>query len=952
MHAVAQTTDGYLWIGAERGLFRFDGVAFRKFDFSTSSPYPAGPILALRTDTRGGLWVLLESPGLLRLYNGVFEVPKPDAVLATGALGLGRGASGEVLIVRPRDLLRERDGHLQSIPAAGGGDGTSIAETADGTVWIGTPSIGVTVRRNGQSARLSGLPDTKVNCIEALPQGELWIGTDNGLAHWNGARIVPRDVPPALTHIQILSLARDSDSNVWVGTPQGLARLDRFGNLAMEPSGGRVRPVYAIFEDRERNLWVGRQDGLEQYRDTAFFAYQPASRDSAGNAGPLYADPSGRIWYGPSSGGLEWIQGSARGRVAEFGDDVIYALAGGAGEVWAGTRQSGLLRVLQQGNGYSVRAFSAADGLAKGPVVALCRQRDGTVWAGTLNGGLSRIRHDRVVSYTTASGLTSNSVTAIAEANDGTLWIATASGIQTIANDAFGSRPNQDELPPGRINSLVWDSAGMLWVATDSGLAFANANRIAAIRNPPADLQAPILGLADDDRGYLWIVTDSRVIRVARETLLGDANTAPPPRAFDTADGLPSTEGVRRDRPVLQDSSRRIWVSLGGGLSVIDPARAAYTSAPAILHIEGVSVDGERLASWNALRLASGHRRVAFDFIALSLASPEKVRYRYRLDPLDSQWTEPSAVRQAVYANVGPGKYRFRLMASSSDGVFSTAETTVSLEVVPRFWQLLWFQLAIGLAAVLAAFAIYRLRLRRMAAELNMRFEERLAERTRLAQELHDTLLQGFLSISIQVQVAAGAVPAESKAKPILTRVVELMQQVIDEGRNTVRGLRTEPQEVLPLQDALSRVPGEVTPFNEHRRNADFHVVVEGDPRPLHPLLRDEVYRIGREAILNAFRHSEASHIEVEIRYSPHHFQLFVRDDGTGIDSHTLHFGREKHWGLPGMRERAERIGATLHVMSRDSAGTEIHLDVPSHVAFRDERPKGRTWFMHRIKRG
>jgi signal transduction histidine kinase/ligand-binding sensor domain-containing protein len=946
VHALAQTTDGYLWVGAQNGLFRFDGVSFRKFDFSTSSPYPGGPVLALRADAAGGLWVLLELPGLLRFFNGVFETPTPNGNLVSGARGLGQGISGEVLVVRPRDLLRYRGGKLQPIIPGGGADGTSIAETADGVVWLGTPSRGVEMLRNGKSSPLPGLPDTKVNCIDASPQGDLWIGTDNGLAHWDGVRIVPHDAPAALAHTQILSLARDSDSNLWVGTPEGLARMDRFGNLALEPPGGRGRPVYAIFEDRERNLWVGRQDGLEEYRDTAFFAYQPATGDSARSEGPLYADSNGRTWYGPSSGGLEWVQGSARGRVLQFGNDVVYSLAGGAGEVWAGTRESGLVRVHAEGKAF-VRVYNAAGGLAKGPVIALCRTRDGAVWAGTLNGGISEERDGRIVTYTTANGLASNAVTAISEAMDGTLWIATANGLQTRKDGAWQPHPNQDELPPGRINSLLWDSSGVLWVATDSGLAFASGGRIAAVRNPPTDLQGPILGFADDGRGALWIATDSHVVRAARASLLALAGSGPAPREFDTADGLPSTEGLRRDRSVVADYARRIWMSLGGGICVTDPARVPDGSAPAIVHVEGVTVDGEALKSWNDLRLSSGHRRVSFDFIALSLASPEKVRYQYRLDPLDSQWTEPAVVRQAVYANLGPGKYRFRLMASNSDGVFNSSETAVAMEVTPRLWQLLWFQVLAGLAAMAAAFALYRYRLHRLTAELNMRFEERLAERTRLAQELHDTLLQGFLSISLHVQVAANAVAADSKAKPILTRVLDLMRQVIEEGRNTVRGLRAEPQQGPALENAFSEIPAEIAPSEAGAHKPEFRMVVEGDPRPLHPLLRDEVYRIGREAILNAFRHSEASHIDAELRYSHHQLQLFVRDDGTGIDEHILQFRRDKHWGLTGMRERAERIGAKLHVMSRESAGTEIQLDVPAHLAFLDERPK-RKWFADR----
>jgi len=947
VNAIAQTDDGYLWIGARNGLYRFDGIAFRAFDLAAAAAVPAGPVLGLRADAGGGLWVLLQSPGLLRYYGGAFETPLADNALMRAATALGRGIPGDVLISRPGNPLRYRGGKLQPILPGTGGLGIAITETADGTVWIGTRDEGLLMIRIGQpAAAVAGLPDRKINCLEPTPRGDLWIGTDSGLTRWDGARIASRGVPAELAHARILSLARDSDENIWVGTAEGLARVDRLGNLALEPAHGQAaQPVNAIFEDRERNLWVGRPNGLEQYRDTAFFAYEPATKDVSGNEGPLYADPSARTWHGPSSGGLDWLQGGSRGTVPEFGNDVVYSLAGAAGEVWAGTRQSGLIRVRAEGNAWSIRIYSAAQGLAKGPVVAVCRQRDGAVWAGTLNGGLSQVLGDRIVTFTTADGLASNSITAIAEAADGRMWVATANGLQTMANGAWQPRPNQDELPPGRINSLVPDSAGVLWLATDSGLAFAKGGRIAAVRNPPAALQGQILGLADDGRGYLWIVTDSHVVRAPREALLAAAGSAEVRREFDVADGLPSTEGVRRHPSVLPDSRQRIWMSLGGGICVVDPSRVPRATPPAIVHIEAVAVDGERVASWNALRISSGRRRVAFDFLALSLAAPERVRYRYRLDPFDSQWSEPGEARQAVYTNLGPGTYRFRLVASNSDGIWNSAETSVPLTVVPHFWQVWWFQAAGGLAVLLVVFAVYRLRLHQLATKLSLRFEERLAERTRLARELHDTLLQGFLSVSMQVHVAAGAIPDDSKAKPILTRALQLMQNVIEEGRNTVRGLRTAPQEGPPLEVALSEVPAEATIPGSPQEEVGFRVVVEGDPRPLHPLLRDEVYRIGREAILNAFRHSEASHIEAELRYSPRHFQLFVRDDGTGIDAQILQFGREKHWGLAGMRERAERIGGQFHVMSREAAGTEIQLEIPAHLAFRDEKPRKRTWF-------
>jgi signal transduction histidine kinase len=218
----------------------------------------------------------------------------------------------------------------------------------------------------------------------------------------------------------------------------------------------------------------------------------------------------------------------------------------------------------------------------------------------------------------------------------------------------------------------------------------------------------------------------------------------------------------------------------------------------------------------------------------------------------------------------------------------------------------------------------------RLTQQLNMRFEERLAERTRIAQELHDTLLQGFLSASMQLHVADDQLPVDSPAKPLVNRVLTLMGRVIDEGRNAVRGLRSGHDDSYDLGQAFSRVAQELG----LRPEVDFRVVMEGMPRALHPVIRDEVYRIGRESLVNAFRHSRASKIEVEVDYSASNLRILVRDNGCGIDPQVLRAGRDGHWGLPGMRERAEKVGAKLRVWSRAAGGTEVELTVPGLVAF------------------
>jgi signal transduction histidine kinase len=365
------------------------------------------------------------------------------------------------------------------------------------------------------------------------------------------------------------------------------------------------------------------------------------------------------------------------------------------------------------------------------------------------------------------------------------------------------------------------------------------------------------------------------------------------------------------------------------------------SSAPAIADIQTISADGEPVELKNPIRIGPGHHRIVFGYAGLILSVPERVRYRYWLEGYDREWSEPVAEREAGYTNLGPRSYRFHVMASNPDGVWTKKEAAVSFEVDPAYWQTWWFQAGLVFLCVLAGVAVYRLRLRQLAARLNIRFEERLAERSRIAQELHDTLLQGFISASMQVHVAADRLPADSPIKTSLTRSLELMRQVIDEGRNAVRGLRSQPSGSLDLEDAFSQILDELTRGEQAGEAMAFRIISEGSRRSLHPVLRDEVYRIGREALVNAFRHAKAKSIEIELDYSPNSLRVLIRDDGCGIDGETLRGGREGHWGLSGMRERADRIGARLRLWSGAGAGTEVELWVPGHIAFKDQAAPG-----------
>ena len=299
-------------------------------------------------------------------------------------------------------------------------------------------------------------------------------------------------------------------------------------------------------------------------------------------------------------------------------------------------------------------------------------------------------------------------------------------------------------------------------------------------------------------------------------------------------------------------------------------------------------------------------RDIEIDYTALSFVSPQKVRFRYKLEGRDKSWQEPKTRRQAFYSDLPPGNYRFRVVACNNDGLWNETGAALGFNILPASYQTNWFLLLCGTVAGWLAWAAYQWRVRQVTARLDLQFRERLSERTRVAQDLHDTLLQDVLSASLQLQVAESRLPADSTAKPIVGEVLDLMRGAIEGGRKAVRGLRSWQEETGDLTQAFSRIPQELAMPPE----VGYRVTVEGQPRPLHPLVRDEVYRIGHEALVNAFRHSGARSIEVELHYATDQLRILVCDDGCGIDPQVLRAGREGHWGLSGMRERAERIGA------------------------------------------
>lgn len=952
VYAIGQSADGYLWIGTERGLVRFDGSNFTLMQRPLPDGPPTGPVLGLVSDWQGGLWVRPEGQRLLLYRDGKFA----DAFALYGIdqttfTAMAPDGSGGVLFCGlDNQGDHYRDGVFERIPHADQVPGTvlALAETRDGSIWMGTRDDGLFhISQRAPASVTTQLAGMKVNVLQPAANGGLWIGTDHGLYIWDGTEVGSGGLPRQVSQLQILAMMRDHDGNVWVGTDEGILRITAGGVVSLDllhpgPDAG----VNAIFEDRDGEIWYGGPRGIERLRDGMFATYTTAQGLPSDSNGAVYVDSDRRTWFAPLSGGLDWLQDGHVGRIAVDGlaDDVVYSISGGGGEIWVGRQRGGLTELRQSGDSWTARSYTQADGLAQDSVYSVHRDRDGTVWAGTVSGGISRLRDGVFASFSTASGLASNTVNSIAEGQDGTEWFATPNGLEAFSNGRWTNRTARDGLPSSNVKSIFEDSKHVLWIATAGGLANFSSGRIGVPRNLPEPLREQIVGMAEDDLGYLWFVTSDHVLRVDRDMLLKNSLGEAGVRSYGIGDGLEGAEGVSRDRSVTSDAVGQIWISLDRGIAVADPKLTILNSQPATVRIDSMSAGSTPVDFRQMAEIAPGSRSITFNFAGTGLAAPNEVRFRYKLDGFDRNWSGIEASRQVTYTNLGPGTYRFRIIAADGEGLWNGPQTTVEFAIERAFWQTWWFTALCIAAGIAVLLAIYRLRMYQMTRRVSARFQERLAERTRIARDLHDTLLQGVLSASMQLDLAEDQLPEDSPAKQRLQRVLELLGQVTEEGRGTLRGLRTTDSDGVSLERVFSRIKQDLGNEDE----TGYRVIVQGTPMTVRPLIRDEVYRIGREAVVNALAHAQAKNVEVEVEYADKQLRIVVRDDGAGIDPQVLHGGREGHWGLSGMRERSEGIGATLRLRSRIGAGTEIELSVPGAVAFErhghDAEPKWRRW--------
>ena len=518
------------------------------------------------------------------------------------------------------------------------------------------------------------------------------------------------------------------------------------------------------------------------------------------------------------------------------------------------------------------------------------------------------------------------------------MWFGTPNGVSELSNGNWRTYSLHEGLSSPDVNCLLMDSMQVLWIGTANGLALLRAGKILVPKNRPDSLREPVFGIAEDRNGGLWIATASHILRVSAGSLAENRLQEPDIREYMLSDGLQGKEGVKRFRSVIADGKGHVWFSTNRGLSVVNLSREAGNSPPAIVHIVRVLADGNPLDLGKPVRVPPPGARVTFRYTGLSLSNPERVSYRYRLEGFDQGWSEATANREATYGNLRPGRYQFHVVASNSDGIWNGTEATIGFDVQPTLMQTWWFRATLLLCAGLATLAIYRLRIYQLTGLLNIRFEERLAERTRIAQELHDTLLQSFQGLILRFEAANRILLSNPlEAREALKGALDRADQALTESRKAIQGIRSDLFADPDIERALGALINELADDPQLTRGKQPvpSVIVEGQSRNVNPWACEEICKIGREALRNAFRHGKAQHIELEITFSRKFLRVRFRDDGVGIDPAALEEGiRAGHWGVAGMNERAERLRGKLRIWSRPNAGTEVEVIIPASIAF------------------
>jgi ligand-binding sensor domain-containing protein/signal transduction histidine kinase len=999
---IVQDNQGFMWFGTQYGLNRYDGYKFKVFLHDPADPRSLSGVFitALFKDRSGVIWVgcnqvldkydpatetfahnRIQAPhgkteqltikNISQDSKGLFWLATTNGLFAfdpvSGVVGTYRHDANNPLSLSSSDVM-------------------SSGEDREGDFWVVTrEGLDKFDRKTGNVLLHVPQNEPRESFFYEDHYGIFWLihALGNGLAVFDRKtnKLTPiqlRKSPSSPTALSgFVAILEDRDGVLWLGSQGGgLFRFDRdhdrfvqYRNESGNPNSLAENSVVSLYQDQEENIWVGmgtQGPNLFSRKKTAFESLPllPATAENARDAfvAAVLKDKNGDLWMG---------QRTLRRLKRESGDPSTYATTDfegishvislaedHSGGIWEGTFGDGLSRVDEKTGQVTTYRHDAADpsSLSSNIVPSLLIDHSGTLWASTWD-GLDRFdsKTHRFTVYRPDAEATPLYL-GITEDSHGILWIGTdAHGVQRFdpATSQFSvyahDSANQATVSDSRVNSVFVDHAGAMWLATQNGLdKFDPVSGIANSYYERDGLSGNVVAcIREDGQGKLWMSTNK-----------GISSFDPQSRSFrnySTSDGLPGPDLTGWPACFKSADGEMFFGGFSGGVAFYPNQikETAWTPPVVLTDLRvsghGVGVGREEsplkkvITQSDEVVLHHNQTMLSLEFSALSYLNPSSTRYRYKLDELDTDWNQTGSNQRVVtYTSLPAGKFTFRVQAATGHGAWSEPGATLAIQILPAWWNTWWFRCMYVSLLVLLASLLYWYRVHQLTQQYSIRLEERVGERTRIARDLHDTLLQGFHGLMLRFQVASGLMPKGSKARGVLEDALDRADVLLSASRDRIRDLRHETGPVTPLAEALAEAG------REFQKDSPivFGVVVTGVQRELNSMIRDEVFLIGREAIVNSFCHSQGSRIEVEVDFDRSAVRLRIRDDGRGIPAETLRAGGSVgHWGLSGMRERAEKMGARFRLWNRSGAGTEVEVTVPGAIAYGDQRGSSvRDW--------
>ncbi|MGA9255732.1 MAG: two-component regulator propeller domain-containing protein, partial [Candidatus Sulfotelmatobacter sp.] len=921
--AITQTPDGYLWLATQSGVVRFDGVRAVPLAPPAGQQLPSTSVGALLAARDGTLWIgtldglvswkngqLTEYPALGRRTIRTLLQDRDGTVWAGGFVG----ATGMLCAIRGgSNTCYGDDGSLGALVI-------SLYEDTDGSLWVGA-ATGLWRWRPGPPTRYLATPIQGGQTLTQGDHGSGLIAAVDRVRQIIGRTVTDyplHGVPLPLTAGTVL---RDRNGGLWIGTiAHGLVHsYEGKTSMFTHNDGLSSDFVYALSEDREGTIWVATSDGLDRFREFPVTSLSVRQGLSSAIANSVLAARDGSIWIGTADGVNRWDHGRTtiyrRRSNPGLPDDTIKSLFEDERDrIWISGFRG--LAAFEKGK------FTAVPSVPAGDKHAIAGDNHGGLWLSLWNTandyGLAHLVDGKIIEQVPWRKLGGGPGTGLVPDPDGGVWTGLLSGgIAYFRAGEIRNLPLSDDSASTRkVLDISRDRDGSMWAATENGLGRIKNGHVATLTTANGLPCNAVHWIIEDDLSSYWLYTRCGLLRIARAEL--EAWTADPKRTiqvttFDSADGIRLVPILKGFRPaVTKSSDGKIWFLNGDAVSFIDPSHIGINTLPPPVHIEQMTVDGNAYDARSGLRLPPHVRNLVIDYTALSLVTPERLHFRFKLEGQDPNWREVVNERKVQYSNLAPGNYRFRVTASNNSGVWNEEGDVLDFSIAPAYYQTNWFR-ALYVGAFLAMlWMAYQVRVRHLQRQFALTLEARVSERTRIARDLHDTLLQSFQGLVFRFQAARYQLPDRPEdASDALDSALVSADQALAEGRSAIQELRSGPFKESNLEQMLLATGRELASSRNGGDSAPpLRVIVEGKRRPKRPMIGEEIYRIARELLRNAYRHARARNIEAELRYDDDAFLLIVRDDGKGIDPKVLKDrGRAGHWGLPGMYERAEGIG-------------------------------------------